>query len=480
MSKLILLLPLTFAVRAYTEFDTTCTTPNVTTNFVSSPDSRGTLDILWSCLFTIIACTWTIQHLNVPEGRNGRDPGWIGDIKWGLKRTWTSAKWMIVTMLAPELVLSKACLDLAEAQSDLKTLQKLAGEDGTEWTVTHSLFANMGGFVIRGDTGQELQALDKTNNESTPLTGPSVTDEREQITKAPSSAPLVSSRQTAVPRDQAHALGHYDPFHLTAAGILRLRTSGQLPKMPLISADDINDKSKTDSFARVVSVAQITWIAVQVLARVARRLAVSQLEIAVVAFSSCAIMIYILHWKKPKSVLVPYTVLTFPGPIPVKIARKERIITKNNSNFQIFFGGTKDAGRSLPQTNGRPIRNDFTPESLARTDDNAVYFALGMALGSSLFGVIHVAAWNFTFPSKVELILWRVASIYCTVFFILFSVLLKIPDRFQWFEDQMRKLASSLYVLARVFMIVEMFRTLCFLPPDAYTSTWATNIPHLA
>jgi hypothetical protein len=387
---------------------------------------------------------------------------------------------MIVTMVAPELVLSKACSDLAEAQSDLKALQKLAGEDGTEWTVTHSLFANMGGFVIRGNTWQELQALDKTHNESTPLPGPSVTDEREQITKAPSSAPSASSRQTAVPRDQTHALGHYGPFHLTAAGIFRLRTSGQLPKMPLISADDINDKSKTDSFARVVSVAQITWIVVQVLARVARRLAVSQLEIAVVAFSSCAIMIYILHWKKPKGVLVPYTVLTLPGPIPVEIARKESIINKNDSYFRVFFRGTKDVWRSLPQTNGRPIPNDVIPGHLSYYFDSFYYCILGLGLGSSLFGGIHIAAWNFTFPTKVELILWRVASIYCTVFLGLFIVLSALLSGFEWFRIQMKKLVSSLYVLARVFMIVEMFRTLCFLPPDAYISTWATNIPHLA
>ncbi|KAH8818108.1 hypothetical protein F5882DRAFT_433567 [Hyaloscypha sp. PMI_1271] len=475
MSKLILLLSLSFTVRAYTEFDTICTTPNVTTNFVSSPDSRGTLDILWSCLFTIIACTWTIQHLNVPEERNGRNPGWIGDIKWGLKRTWTSAKWMMLTMLAPELVLSKAWVDLAVAQSGLRALQKLAGEDGTEWTVTHSLFANMGGFVIRGNTGQELQAPDKTHNESTPLTGPSITDEREQITKGPSSASLVSSKQIAIPRDQTHALGHYDPFHLTAAGILRLRRSGQLPKMPLISADDINDKSKTDSFARVVSVAQITWIVAQVLTRVARRLAVSQLEIAVVAFSTCAIIIYILHWKKPKSVLIPCIVLTFPGPIPLEITRKESIIKKGASYLQTFYNGERDVLQSLHE-NGRPIPNDVVPESLAGGYESASYFVLGLALGSSLFGGIHVAAWNFTFPTKVELILWRVASIYCTAFICLFVVLLS----FEWFEIQMTRLVSSLYVLARVFMIVEMFRTLCFLPPDAYTSTWATNIPHLA
>jgi hypothetical protein len=327
---------------------------------------------------------------------------------------------MILTMLAPEFVLSKALEELVGAQIDLKALQKLAGEDGTEWTVTHSLFANMGGFVIRGNTGQELQAPDKTHNESTPLTGPSVTDEREQITKGPSSAPLVSSRQIAIPRDQTHALGYHDPFHLTAAGIFRLRTSGQLPKMPLISADDIIDKSKTDSFARIVSVAQITWIVAQVLTRVARRLAVSQLEIAVVAFSTCAIIIYILYWKKPKSVLIPCTVLTFPGPIPLEITRKESIIKKTESMLRSFFGAELvryDARHPLPQKNGHPIPNDVVLGTFAQGGETAFYFVLGLGLGSSLFGGIHVAAWNFTFPTKVELILWRVASIYCTVFF---------------------------------------------------------------
>jgi hypothetical protein len=29
-------------------------------------------------------------------------------------------------------------------------------------------------------------------------------------------------------------------------------------------------------------------------------------------------------------------------------------------------------------------------------------------------------------------------------------------------------------------LMVEIFRSLCFLPTDAYTSTWATNIPHIA
>lgn len=39
--------------------------------------------------------------------------------------------------------------------------------------------------------------------------------------------------------------------------------------------------------------------------------------------------------------------------------------------------------------------------------------------------------------------------------------------------------SSGIYVVARLFILVELFRTLCFLPADAYVSTWTTNIPHV-
>ena len=95
---------------------------NSTINFVSGPDTRGTLDILWSCLFTIIACTWTIQHLNIPEQRWDRDPGWKGDLEWQLKGTWTSLKWMVVTMVAPEILIETAWEDLFFARDDLRKM----------------------------------------------------------------------------------------------------------------------------------------------------------------------------------------------------------------------------------------------------------------------------------------------------------------------------------------------------------------------
>jgi hypothetical protein len=36
------------------------------------------------------------------------------------------------------------------------------------------------------------------------------------------------------------------------------------------------------------------------------------------------------------------------------------------------------------------------------------------------------------------------------------------------------------YILARLYLLVETFRTLVFLPPDAFISTWVSNIPNVS
>ena len=121
------------SAEAYTKFSPICSVPAAHVNFVSSPDSRGTLDILWNSLFMIIACTWTIQHLNVPEQRNGRNPGWVGDLKWRLKGFLQSAKWMVITVLAPEFIMGMAFYDLLWAKRHHQKLLEFASRDLGLW-----------------------------------------------------------------------------------------------------------------------------------------------------------------------------------------------------------------------------------------------------------------------------------------------------------------------------------------------------------
>jgi len=96
----------------------------------------------------ILACTWTVQHLNVPEQRNGRDPGLVGDLKWNLKPFLRSTKWMLITAIAPEFVIGMACYELVWAMDCHQKLQEFASQNQVPWTLTHTYWANMGGFVI--------------------------------------------------------------------------------------------------------------------------------------------------------------------------------------------------------------------------------------------------------------------------------------------------------------------------------------------
>ena len=59
-----------YATHAFVAFKSHCTLPPKTVQYVSNPDVRGTLQILWACLTVLILCTWSIQHLAVPLERD--------------------------------------------------------------------------------------------------------------------------------------------------------------------------------------------------------------------------------------------------------------------------------------------------------------------------------------------------------------------------------------------------------------------------
>jgi hypothetical protein len=116
------------------KFSTNCTIPTESTTIVSPANIRGTFDILWSGLFTIFICIWTVQHLNVPEQRNGRDQGWRGDLKWAWKGFLIKLKWMGFTLMFPEFLVAKALADMITARKSMEKVKTLTCRDGAKLT----------------------------------------------------------------------------------------------------------------------------------------------------------------------------------------------------------------------------------------------------------------------------------------------------------------------------------------------------------
>jgi len=83
---------------------------------------------------------------------------------------------------------------------------------------------------------------------------------------------------------------------------------------------------------------------------------------------------------------------------------------------------------------------------------------------------------------------WRCASVYSAIFglfvsrwFWFFDGFLRIPTKaIKDLRDWGVMSMTYLYIAARLFILVELFRTLFYLPPDAFTSTWTSSIPHFS
>ncbi|KAN0090277.1 hypothetical protein V8E51_018856 [Hyaloscypha variabilis] len=342
---------------------------------------------------------------------------------------------MLLTFIAPEFLLAKSFTDRRAVGSSRRKLQELAAEDGVQWTRVHSSFANMGGFVIR---------ICNTTSDS----GPSPRLARSRL------------------------------YHLVASDVLALRANGILEKLPPITEEEINDKSKSDGLVRVIAVVQIMWMMVQIAVRTSRHLAISELEVSVLAFASCAIMIYLLNWDRPKGVQIPCTLIIYQGEILESvlghIAARHPASTREIILELAEMVGVAAKDKTQP---GDPIHNHV---SYFESHSSRVSDVLSLLLGGAIFGAIHIAAWNFH-RSTVPVLVYLAYGILLLSLVCCFD--LENDNALLWLRIVTGISSIPLcvaYVVARLFIIVEIFRTLLFLPPSAYIATWASNVPHIA
>ena len=79
---------------------------DIAPSWFPSPTTRGTWDLLYSCLFTIGLCVWTAVHVNVPCPNLSH-----------AEQTLRKLTVVLVGLLAPEAILYIAFRDLREAYS---------------------------------------------------------------------------------------------------------------------------------------------------------------------------------------------------------------------------------------------------------------------------------------------------------------------------------------------------------------------------
>ncbi|KAJ6449593.1 hypothetical protein C8R45DRAFT_1130766 [Mycena sanguinolenta] len=245
-----------------------------------------------------------------------------------------------------------------------------------------------------------------------------------------------------------------------------------------INEEHIMDKSKGDAFSKGVALLQGLWFTMQYLARVHQRLAMTQLEVATLAFAVVNIFIWLLWWNKPLDVQRPTVVGPLTPPDPQATISHVQL-SPFNRLFGAIFGFDTDEYQPLASTSVPSLW--YIPLG-AKFESGALFI---MTLVGTVFGAVHCAAWNVVFPTLTEMWLWRVSSPAITAMPGITSLLFLMTvgnelDLVLAAFFIILVVWSPMYIPARVILIVLPFASLRSLPPSAFVDVnWSTYIPHI-
>ena len=395
--------------------------------WVDSPNRRGTIDIIWSCASTIFLCVWVMLHLNVPAEKDSE-----------IVILARKAKWFVMAMLAPELLMLFAGGQWAAARRSVDDMRAIGAQG---WTMIHAFHAESGGFL--------LEAKDSP------------------------------------------------PFPVTAKQIHYLAQHGHI-EVPTISAAQIFDKSKADIFAKLIAAGQSGWFAVQVAARGVENLAVTLLELSTICLMTCTGAALFFWFYKPLDVRTPTTISSHHTICEILVSAGEAAKypyhdTPLDFCESVTFTSTQFPGNRLWGEQQRPLpRIPNDRDSLLHSWKIVVVISIPTAA----FGTLQLIAWNFTFPTEAEQMLWRytclgggtVLAIGCiseAAAIVASNYTLSGMETFnnyktRWPWCALFYGAGLLYFAARLVVIVEVIITLRALPNSCFqTVQWTSILPHI-
>jgi hypothetical protein len=261
---------------------------------------------------------WTTVHLNLPQHKEQH-----------LQR-WRKLQWLLIGAFAPEIVawnaweqrrrvktLTQKMRTLHRARHDphgslrpsnWSSRLKLWWDDACQlhWlsraraTLQHMWLKVLVCCMIRpGDLPAEEPGLASHHNADQPGLEPCYWDDIHSWYALMGGYAFELSTHV-----RTHFSQDYERLVLTPDGLLKLYKYWP-HLLPEVSQQDIEDRSKSDSLAKILTCLQATWFCIQCISRYANRLPVSLLEVNTLAHAICSLTAYAFWWSKPKDLLEP-------------------------------------------------------------------------------------------------------------------------------------------------------------------------------
>lgn len=352
---------------------------------------------------------------------------------WWLWPNLESVVLAFMVMIVPEMYACNALGSRLSASAYKKEFEKLPPHchPAHGWTLTHTFFANMGGFAVYSD--------------------------------AASLHPYVT--------------------HLTAKSLLQLmQDHGQcISAQALSSEEDIQDRSKRNALSKILVLTQISWFLLNCITRLIKGLPTTQLEMGIMGTAVCSMVSYLVLFDQPYSVKSAIPVLSFDGDMPTHVAK----IVESDSDLRGEDGRIKNFSQfDLP---------DGQQPSL--TLMGVVFTALVTSMAAFHLGAWNFAfptetdKWVWRISSITTCSFVPALGVFVLILFGPLLALKRIElaitiskmenNRTKGFFGAPMSLLLFAYWAARVVLAVEMIRFLFYIPPGALLTSWADNLPHI-
>ena len=233
-----------------------------------------------------------------------------------------------------------------------------------------------------------------------------------------------------------------------------------LQSLELPTEAELMDKSKGDWISKSITSVQVIWFVSQLIGRAIQKLPVTTLELFTCAIVVCAVATYISWWNKPLDVQRP---IVLGSEVSADFLAKHGI-------------HALDVNQSLLDDNDLP-----GPFGIDNPRVAALFLLVVLAFAAS-----HLAGWNFHFATRIEQLLWRVASIMCGGVAIFMAAVGRLDDyitlgrRLREWPHKVFNAGIVVYMLVRAYLLVEVFVGLRSVPADVYLAVnWSAYIPHI-
>ncbi|KAH9904330.1 hypothetical protein F4778DRAFT_732158 [Xylariomycetidae sp. FL2044] len=435
-------------------------------SWVSSPDIRGTMDIVWPCLTTVALCLWSMLHLNLP-GPDDTD----------MTEFWRRLRWSLLGVLCPELPMLFAFSQLSSARQSVEDMKKVP--DHPEWTITHGFYADSGGFV-----------LDVVGSANFPVTAkqmvflvrngyidrPSITQaDIKDKSKADGLAKGLAFFQSAwlMTKFIGRAIQGLDtsPFELASAALILC----SLASLCLWWHKPLNVRAPTIVQAR-------TDIA-SILAAAGDGVKYPFADTPLDFVESD------LYWSRKWTPAIFRQVLQWGLQTRPLNRTSAPCLSLSKRQLLVILPLLRSmVAKTVKSNTGIPNDRDFQPANLMEN----VYLGIPVCI----FSAIHFLGWNLDFPTDTELSLWRINCIIVWVSLGVYGVSEMVGFRrasyrvgsLELFDSYKKRMPGSmvflalgfLYFASRLCLLVEAIISLRDLPESAFSDvSWTQFVPQL-